>query len=320
MLILSNFAYYHPSTMAEALELLKDDNEIIAGGSDLIPKLKTGVCHPTALVDLAEIKELRKIEENEDGIHIGSMTTLSRLAKDALILEKLPALSQAARNVASPQIRNRATVGGNLFQARRCFYYNQTKEWRQGIPRCYKVGGNTCIQIPNSPVCRALYYSDLAPVLLAYNAKVLVNIHKKEQELTCRELLDAHCEDRSEKMLIKEFFIPKSTYGKAFSKFVKYSLRGGIDFPIINYACVCAPNILQIFVGAIATHVVELMDTASYINSKGKDFDETEALKIALEEMKNKSQIIRESGISVQVKRSTFRYIEPILAELKYRI
>lgn len=320
MLILSNFTYHRPSTAAEALELLADGSVIIAGGSDLMPQLKTGACIPSSLVDLSGIEGFRKVEEKEDGIHIGSMETLSHLAKLKLILEKLPAVSQAARNVASPQIRNRATIGGNILQARRCFYYNQTKEWRQGIPRCYKVGGQTCIQIQNSPVCRALYYSDIAPVLLAYDAKVSLYLDGKETLITCKELLDAHCKDVNEKMLLKEIFIPKYSYSEAFSKFTKYSLRGSIDFPVINFACVSSPNFVKIFVGAINTHVVELTETEEYLKEKGNNFAITEALEIALREMKEKSQIIRESGISVQVKRNTFRYIEALLAEIKHNI
>ncbi len=320
MLILSNFTYHCPSTAAEALELLNDSSVIIAGGSDLVPQLKTGVCTPSSLVDLSGIEEFKQVVEKEDGIYIGSMATLSHLAKHKLVLEKLPAVSQAARNVASPQIRNRATIGGNILQARRCFYYNQTKEWRQGIPRCYKVGGDTCIQIQNSQVCRALYYSDIAPVLLAYNAKVSLYLDGKEKLLTCKELLDAHCKDINEKVLLKEIFIPKHSYNGVFSKFTKYSLRGSIDFPIINFACVSSPDFLKIFVGAINTHVVELTETEGYLKEKGNHFAETEALEIALQEMKEKSQIIRESGISVQVKRNAFRYIEALLAEVKSHI
>ena len=167
MMILARYEYYRPSTVEEAVSMLKKENTIIAGGSDVMPQLKTATIAPEALIDLSKISEMHTVEETDDGIYIGAMVTLSHLAKNELILRKLVALSQAARNVASPQIRNRGTVGGNLMQARRCFYYNQTKEWRRGIPVCFKVGGDRCIQIPNSPVCRAIYYSDMAPALRA---------------------------------------------------------------------------------------------------------------------------------------------------------
>jgi len=322
MLILTNFAYHRPTTMTEVLSLIKDGDIIIAGGSDLIPQLKcSSIPAPDGIVDLSGIKELKIIEEKSDGIHIGAMTILAHAAKNDLVLDKLPAVAEAARNVASPQIRNRGTVGGNVMQSRRCFYYNQTKEWRQGIPLCFKVGGSRCLQIQNSPVCRAIYYSDLAPVLLAYDAKVVVNIEGEDTTINCRDIIDAHCQDHDKKkMLIKEFLFPKASYSGVFSSFAKYSLRGSIDFPVINFACACGAGTPRIFVGAIATNVLELTATEAYVQDKRNNIDVSEALEIALGEMNKNSQIIREAGISVQVKRGTFRYIESMLADIKRHI
>ena len=184
--------------------MLKKENTIIAGGSDVMPQLKTATIAPEALIDLSKISEMHTVEETDDGIYIGAMVALSHLAKNELILRKLIALSQAARNVASPQIRNRGTVGGNLMQARRCFYYNQTKEWRRGIPVCFKVGGDRCIQIPNSPVCRAIYYSDMAPALIAYGAQALVHTAEGSQLVSCQELMETHCKDQDKPMLIEK--------------------------------------------------------------------------------------------------------------------
>lgn len=212
MMILARYEYYRPSTVEEAVSMLKKENTIIAGGSDVMPQLKTATIAPEALIDLSKISEMHTVEETDDGIYIGAMVALSHLAKNELILRKLIALSQAARNVASPQIRNRGTVGGNLMQARRCFYYNQTKEWRRGIPVCFKVGGDRCIQIPNSPVCRAIYYSDMAPALIAYGAQALVHTAEGSQLVSCQELMETHCKDQDKPMLIEKFFIPKSAY------------------------------------------------------------------------------------------------------------
>ena len=317
MLILSDYRYYRPSTVEEAKALLQDGNVLIAGGSDVMPQLKTAVISPNALVDLSRIEELSQVKEREDGIHIGAMAVLSHLAKNSLILEKIPAISQAARNVASPQIRNRGTIGGNVLQARRCIYYNQTKEWRQGIPRCFKVGGDRCLQIPNSPVCRAIYYSDMAPVLLAYDAQVVVETPEGRRTLSCQELVDRHCEDRDQPQLVREFWIPRAAYQGAWGKFHKYSLRGSIDFPIINFAARLQQGTVTLTAGAIATRVLRLSDTEAYIKEAGNAFDPAQALETALSEMKKKSQIVREAGISVPVKRGTFRYIAHLLEEVQ---
>ena len=114
MMILARYEYYRPSTVEEAVSMLKKENTIIAGGSDVMPQLKTATIAPEALIDLSKISEMHTVEETDDGIYIGAMVTLSHLAKNELILRKLVALSQAARNVASPQIRNRGTLGGSI--------------------------------------------------------------------------------------------------------------------------------------------------------------------------------------------------------------
>lgn len=317
MLILSDYEFHHPSTMADALKLLGEGGLLIAGGSDVMPQLKTDVISPEAIIDLSGILELQLVEERQDGIHIGSMAPLSHLAKNPLILGKIPAISEAARNVASPQIRNRGTLGGNILQARRCIYYNQTKEWRQGIPACYKVGGDRCIQIMSSSVCRAIYYSDMATALLAYDAKVVVVTEQGEETRSCKAVIDAHCADQDERWILKEFIIPVNSYTRCFAKFFKYSLRGSIDFPIINFACNCGDTFSRLFMGAMSVNIIELTETENYLSEKGREFLVEEAYRIALAEAKGKSQIIREAGISVQVKRGAIGNIEEILKELK---
>ena len=316
MQIIADYSYHRPSDIEEAWELVSEDAVIMAGGSDVMPQLKMATIDPKVMIDLAKIEELKKIEEQEDGIHVGAMVTLVHLAKDPMILAKAPILSQAARNVASPQIRNRGTIAGNVMQARRCFYYNQTKEWRQGIPRCRKVGGDICLQIQSSPVCRAIYYSDMAPALIACQAMVKVREAEGERWMSCEELAARHCEDRDPLMLMEEFLIPKASYEGCAARFCKYSLRGSIDFPIVNFACVVKPDQVRFTVGAIATHVIRLETVEMYIAEKRADFDPAEAGELAFAEMKKKCQLIREAGLSVSVKRSSFLQVHEILEEI----
>lgn len=320
MLILSDYTYHCPSAIADALVLLQEGGTLIAGGSDVMPQLKTAVVSPKALIDLNSLTELKVLEEREDGIHIGSMVTLAHLAKSALILSKVRAISEAARNVASPQIRNRGTVGGNILQARRCIYYNQTKEWRQGIPACFKTGGERCIQIANSSVCRAIYYSDMAPALLAYGAEAVVVTEQGEEKRSCQSLIDAHTGDSKERYIIKEFIIPRAEYTDVKAGFYKHSLRGGIDFPIINFAYSYREKCVRLFMGAMSVNIVELTDTEKYLTERKKEFEAEEAYRIAFAEAKKKSQLIHESGISVQVKRGAASHLEQLLKELKKSI
>lgn len=315
MLILADYAYQCPGTVQEAVQLLQQEGSVLmAGGSDLMPQLKFQTAEPKLMIDLSRIPELKVLEQRPDGFHIGSMVTLTALAESPLVQNGLPALAQAAANVGSPQIRNRGTIGGNVLQARRCFYYNQTKEWRQGIPRCYKVGGDRCIQIPHAPACRALYDSDLAPVLLACQAAASVLTAEGEKTISCRELIEAHTADTLEKLLIREFIIPPLS---GWSKFMKYSLRNSIDFPVINFAIAAEAGNVRFFAGAVAPCVVELTDTAKYLVQQGSDFDADEAANLAVEELTRKSQLIREAGLSIQTKRGAFRLVDEILNAFK---
>lgn len=316
MLILASYDYESPSSVCEVMDRLDGESRLIAGGSDLLPQLKYGVINPKRLIDLGRVEALRQVREAEDGIHIGAASALSDLAENPLIAEKLPALAAAVRNVASPQIRNRGTLAGNVLQARRCFYYNQSREWRKGIPRCLKLGGNRCIQIPNSPGCRAIYYSDAAPALLAYRASAVVETAEGETVRAAADIVREHCEDRERTMLIKEFVIPRESYEHCWSGFYKYSLRGGIDFPVVNFAGRAAREEIDLYAGAISTDVVRLEDTGRCLLEGRQAADLERAVETATAEMKKKSRLIREAGISVQVKRGAFSLIRELLSEL----
>ena len=331
MLILANYAYHRPADLNEAVRLLQEEGSlVIAGGSDVLPQLKNAVIEPKALVDLGKIPELKLVTETEAGVRIGAMAVLSSLAEDPVIRRCVPAIGKAARNTASPQIRNRGTIGGNLLQARRCFYYNQTEQWREGIPRCFKVGGGECLQIPKSPFCRAIYYSDLAPVMLAYGASAEVLIAEEagkgvgtggirftERTISCKELLSLHTSDRLPKLLVRAFVIPKENYEGTRASFAKYSLRGSIDFPMINFACITGNGKVRLTAGAIAPQVLELSDTEAYLEKAGSGFDVDMAVETAVAEMNAKCQLIRESGISTTVKRSAFSFVRETLKALK---
>lgn len=144
----------------------------IGGGTDIMPLLKNEVRDDKDFVFLKKIPELHVLEEKDGELIIGAAMTLTELAESELLNSRYAAIAQAASLTASPQIRNIATVGGNIMQDRRCIYFNQPHLWRSGLAYCFKTGGSICHQIPNSPVCRAIYYSDVATALIAYEAEV----------------------------------------------------------------------------------------------------------------------------------------------------
>lgn len=128
----------------------------IGGGTDIMPLLKNEVRDDKDFVFLKKIPELHVLEEKDGELIIGAAMTLTELAESALLNSRYAAIAQAASLTASPQIRNIATVGGNIMQDRRCIYFNQPHLWRSGLAYCFKTGGSICHQIPNSPVCRAI--------------------------------------------------------------------------------------------------------------------------------------------------------------------
>jgi xanthine dehydrogenase YagS FAD-binding subunit len=179
--VMHQFELYQPSSIADAQAILRDNRDawIMAGGKDSLDWFKTRVKQPPAVVDLSGVAELHGIRAEDDGgLWIGAMTTLTEVAEDAAVNEKFPMLAKAAQVVASPQIRNIGTLGGNVAQDTRCTYY------RDGFP-CYRAGGNTCYA--NTPTamnrehalfevsrCVAITPSDTAPALVALEAVMMV--------------------------------------------------------------------------------------------------------------------------------------------------
>ena len=149
----------------------------LAGGTDLLGEMKEGVATPEMLVNLASLKSLSGITHTGDGLHIGAMTTLAELENDESISRDYPALAQAVASVATPQIRNMGTVGGNLCQRPRCWYY------RSRLFDCRKKGGETCFAVNGNSKyhailggadCYIVHPSDLAPAFVALGATATV--------------------------------------------------------------------------------------------------------------------------------------------------
>jgi xanthine dehydrogenase YagS FAD-binding subunit len=184
------FDYYKVASAAQAVSLLSKHQQkaaILAGGSDLLgmmkdriegPKFKT----PGFLIDIKGIKELNYIKEQKNGLKIGAGTPLSEIASSDLIAKKYPLLRQAAGQVGVPQIRNVGTLGGNLCQKPRCWYFRGKL-----FPDCFRKGGNNCYApggenryhaLFGGANCYKIHPSDLAPALVALNARVEIGSSK----------------------------------------------------------------------------------------------------------------------------------------------
>jgi xanthine dehydrogenase YagS FAD-binding subunit len=179
--VMPAFELFQPTSVADTLGLLERhgaDAWVMAGGMDTFDWLKDRIRRPRVVVDLSGVSELRGIKEADGGLEIGAMTTLTEVANHALVKERYGLLAQAAGLVASPQIRNQGTMGGNLAQDARCWYY------RAGWP-CYRDGGNICYADTPTSVnrehaifdadrCVAVNPSDTAPALIALDAQMVI--------------------------------------------------------------------------------------------------------------------------------------------------
>ncbi len=170
------FDYLEPASLQEACSLLEEHGEraaILAGGTDLLVRMKQRTATPRYLVNLRSISNYDGIADGE-GLRIGALTMLHTLTISPAIQAQAPILAQAARRVASPQVRHLATLGGNLCLERRCWYYNQSASWRQARPPCFRTGGDECHVVKGGDACYALFSADTAPALLALEAEVKV--------------------------------------------------------------------------------------------------------------------------------------------------
>ena len=175
------FEFFQPTSVEDAQVLLRRygaDAWVLAGGLDSLDWLKDRIKRPEALVDLGSIPGLKGIRESEGGLEIGAMTTLTELAGHPIVRERYSILLEAAEAAASPQIRNQGTIGGNVSQDTRCWYY------RAGWP-CYRAGGNICYAdapesinrehaILHADRCVAVNPSDTAPALITLDAQMVI--------------------------------------------------------------------------------------------------------------------------------------------------
>jgi xanthine dehydrogenase YagS FAD-binding subunit len=173
------FVFIEPSSIAEVIaESSGAGARLIAGGSDLLGELKEGSAEYQRLVSMAGVDTLRGIDTSPDGLRIGALTTITDLEYSDALTGPYRILAEAARSVATPEIRNQGTLGGNLCQRPRCLHY------RHALVSCLKKGGEDCpaaetpyqsyLSIFGGPGCYAVNASDLAPPLIAVDASATI--------------------------------------------------------------------------------------------------------------------------------------------------
>ena len=240
MMRLPLFEFRAPRTLDEAARILEGEGPTtmpIAGGTDLLPNMKRRQQVPRTLMSLRHVDELRRIQVGESGSRLGACVTITDIAEDPRFRDGLTALAQAAAQVATPQIRNMATLGGNLCLDTRCNYYDQSYEWRKAINFCIKKDGVTCWVAPGSRKCVAVSSTDTAPALMALGARVRLVSRSGEREVLLSDLYNndgIHYMTRRPDEILAEVLLDslhgwKSTYWKL-------RRRGAFDFPVLSVA------------------------------------------------------------------------------------
>jgi 4-hydroxybenzoyl-CoA reductase subunit beta len=240
MMRLPLFEFRAPQTVAEAVRILDGEGPEampLAGGTDLLPNMKRRQQVPKTLMSLQHIQGLHNVELSDSGSRLGACVTLSEIAAERRIRYGMTALAQAASFVATPQIRNLATLGGNLCLDTRCNYYDQNYEWRKSIGFCLKKDGNICWVAPGSAKCVAVSSSDTAPALMALGARVRLVSRSGEREVALAELYQndgIHYIRRQPNELLTEVLLDSLDGWK--STYWKLRRRGSFDFPVLSVA------------------------------------------------------------------------------------
>jgi 4-hydroxybenzoyl-CoA reductase subunit beta len=241
MLRLPEFKYHQPRSLKQATKALLElgaDGMLVAGGTDVYPKMKRGQFTPAHLISLRGLSELKGIRESQEGLWIGAGESLTAISNHPLIAKYLPALAHAAESVSTPQLRNMGTLGGNVLVDTRCNYYDQTYFWRQAVGFCMKKDGDICLVAPGSAKCLAIASSDTAPVLLSLGAEALLVNHQGERHMKLETLYQDDGIQYSAKAndeVLQGLLIPRESLARR-NVYLKLRRRGSFDFPILGVA------------------------------------------------------------------------------------
>jgi xanthine dehydrogenase YagS FAD-binding subunit len=286
--VIPAFELFQPTSVDDALALQARHGEkawVLAGGLDSFDWFKDRIKRPEVVIDLSQVKELRGVRATNDGIEIGAMTTLTEVVRHPAVLEKYGILPEAAEAAASPQIRNQGTIGGNVSQDARCWYY------RGGWP-CYRAGGNICYAdtptglnrehaILDADRCVAVNPSDTAPALIALDAKFVIRGPKGERVVNAEDYFIGPAIDITKMTILRPgdllmaIRIPSTWAGSQFY-FEKVRDRSVWDFALVNVAAAMGTsggNIdrIRLAVNGVAAHPVRLKAVEAAVVGKPRN-------------------------------------------------
>ena len=280
--VMPAFELAQPTSVDDALALLEQHGTqawVLAGGMDTFDWLKDRVKRPSVVVDLSGVSELRGIRPYAGGLEIGAMTTLTEVASDSTVRQQYGLLMEAADLVASPQIRNQGTLGGNISQDTRCWYY-------RGGWSCYRAGGNICYAdtptamnrehaILGASRCVAVSPSDTAPALVALEAEMVLRRGDRERVVPAEDFFLGPGVDIMRMTVLRPgelltaIRLPETWAGAQFY-FEKVRDREVWDFPLVNVASAIRPAAnrierMRLVVGAVAARPWRLAEVEAAV-------------------------------------------------------
>jgi len=245
---LPEFEYLEPGNLDEALDLLSacsDKVALLAGGTDIVDRLKKRLANPAYVISLKNLGELDYVRQEDEKILIGSMTPLFSIIESGLIKQDFQALVEATRLIGAPTIQHfRGTIGGNLCLETRCLYYNQSAAWRSGRTKCHKDRGETCYAEENSDRCRSANQSDGACAFMALGAEIVLVSKKGKRKVPVEEFFtgkgeNPHALEPDEMVAEIQLTLSKQRHG---SSFKKLTYRSAIDFALVSAAVYLEAN------------------------------------------------------------------------------
>jgi len=286
--IMPAFELVQPANTDDALSLLnRHGNQawVLAGGLDSFDWLKDRIKRPSVVVDLSQVKELTGVREVNGGLEIGAMTTLTDVVRHPVVRQKYSILSTGAEAAASPQIRNQGTIGGNVSQDARCWYY-------RGGWKCYRAGGNICFAdtptainrehaILGADRCVAVNPSDSAPALIVLDAQMVIRNSKGERVVNAEDYFIGPGTDITRMTVLRPgdlltaIRIPGTWAGASFF-FEKVRDRQVWDFPLVNIASAAVFSggtieRIRIAVNGVAAHPLRLKQVEDAVRGKPRD-------------------------------------------------
>jgi 4-hydroxybenzoyl-CoA reductase subunit beta len=262
MIRLPDFELRVPRTVEEAAAWLAErpqETMLLSGGTDLLPNMKRRQQVPRTVVALRPLAALQAIEAR-DGFRLGSAVTLTRIVRHETLRAQARGLWQAAAQVATPQLRNMGTIGGNLCLDTRCTYYDQSYEWRKAINFCMKKDGEICWVATSSPRCLAVSSTDTAPMLQALGASVRLASAGGERTVAVADLYQndgMQYLTRRPDEILTDVIVPDQSGWR--STYWKLRRRGSFDFPVASAAVAARlagggeVDAVRIVLGAVAS-------------------------------------------------------------------